>query len=418
MEVIVENPQKVQSADIVVGIPSYNEADCIAYPTDVASKGLIKFFPDKKTVIINVDNHSPDGTKDIFLKTPTRVPKVYISTPPGVKGKGNNFLNLFKAAVELRAEAVIVVDADLKSITPSWIRYLGEPLMGRFDYVTPIYARHKYDGTITNHIAYPLLRTLFGLRVRQPIGGDFGFSGKLARAFLSEKLWSEKIANFGIDVWMTTIAIARHFNVCQAFLGTPKIHRAKDPAADLTSMFKQVVSTMFDLMMDFEYLWKYISESRPSSIYGFGLGVVEKPPAINVDTEKLCESLKHGFKKYGKVWEEIIGMPDYSEILKFRENKAIDQFYYPSNLWARILFNFAVAYKNNETDRDLLLEALIPFYHSRVLSYVNHTQGMETRESEEYLENINRIFEAEKYYLLEKWNERILDTKIFKKYSN
>lgn len=107
-------------------------------------------------------------------------------------------------------------------------------------------------------------------------------------------------------------------------------------------------------------------------------------------------------------------MPDYSEIQKFRENQEIDQFYYPSNLWARILFCFAVAYKNNEIDRDLLLEALIPFYHSRVLSFVNHTQGMETRESEEYLENINRIFEAEKYYLLERWNERILETKIFK----
>lgn len=414
MEVIVENPHKIQSADIIVGIPSYKEKDCIAFPTDVASRGLTQFFPDKKAVIINVDNHSPDGTKEAFLNTPTKVPKVYISTPPGVKGKGNNFLNLFKAAVELRADAVIVVDADLKSITPNWIRYLGEPLMGRFDYVTPIYARHKYDATITNHIAYPLLRTLFGLRVRQPIGGDFGFSGKLARAFLSEKLWSDKISAFGIDIWMTTIAIARHFNVCQAFLGSPKVHRAKDPAADLSVMFKQVVSTLFDLMIDFEYLWKYTSESRPSSIYGFGLGVFEKPPAVNVNTKKLFKNIMDGFKTYGKIWKQIIPMPEYLEIQKFHGIKEINQFYYHSNLWARILFNFAVAYKNNEIDRDLLIEALIPFYYSRVLSFVNRTQGLETRESEEYLENINRIFEAEKYYLLEKWNERILDTKIFK----
>jgi glycosyltransferase involved in cell wall biosynthesis len=178
MDVIVENPQEIQSAEIIVGIPSYNEADCIAFPTDVASRGLLKYFPHKKSVIINVDNHSPDGTKDVFLNTPTKVPKVYISTPPGIKGKGNNFLNLFKAAVELRAEAIIVVDADLKSITPSWIRYLGEPLMGRFDYVTPIYARHKYDGTITNHIAYPLLRTRWRFWVLRKIGPGFSI-GKI-----------------------------------------------------------------------------------------------------------------------------------------------------------------------------------------------------------------------------------------------
>ncbi len=414
MDIIVENPHNVTSSEIVVGIPSYNEVETITYPVDVASRGIMQFFPEKKAVIINVDNNSPDGTKEAFLNTPTKVPKVYISTPPGVKGKGNNFLNLFKASVELGAKAIIVVDADLKSITPGWIRYLGEPLMGRFDYVTPIYVRHKYDGTITNHIAYPMLRTLFGLRVRQPIGGDFGFSGKLARAFLAEKLWNDKIAHFGVDVWMTTIAISRHFNVCQAFLGTPKVHRAKDPAADLSIMFKQVVSTLFDLMIDFEYLWKDTNESRPSSIYGFGLGVDEKPPSVEVSTEKLYQSFQHGFKKYGNIWNQIIALPEMMELNKIKNIKEIDKFYYPSNLWARVLFSFAVAYKNNEIDRDTIVEALIPFYHSRVLTFVNHTKDLETRESEEYLENINRIFETEKYYLLEKWNEKLLDKKIFK----
>ncbi len=414
MDIIVENPHNVTSSEIVVGIPSYNEANTITYPADVASRGIMQFFPEKKAVIINVDNNSPDGTKEAFLNTPTKVPKVYISTPPGIIGKGNNFLNLFKASVELGAKAVIVVDADLKSITPGWIRYLGEPLMGRFDYVTPIYVRHKYDGTITNHIAYPMLRTLFGLRVRQPIGGDFGFSGKLARAFLAEKLWNEKIAHFGVDVWMTTIAISRHFNVCQAFLGTPKVHRAKDPAADLNIMFKQVVSTLFDLMIDFEYLWKDTNESRPSSIYGFGLGVDEKPPNVEVSTKKLYNSFQHGFKKYDNILNQIIALPEMMELKKIKNIKEIDQFYYPSNLWARVLFSFAVAYKNNEIDRDTIVEALIPFYHSRVLSFVNRTKDLETRESEEYLENINRIFENEKYYLLEKWNEKLLDKKIFK----
>ncbi len=414
MNIIVENPQGINYAEIVVGIPSFNEADSISYPTDVVSRGLVQFFPGKTAVIINVDNHSPDNTKSTFLNTPTKIPKVYLSTAPGIKGKGNNLLNLFKAAVELQARAIVVVDADLKSITPTWIRYLCEPLMGRFDYVTPIYVRHKYDGTITNHIAYPMLRTLYGLRVRQPIGGDFGFSGKLARAFLAEKLWNDKIANFGIDIWMTTIAIARHFNVCQAFLGSPKVHRAKDPAEDLSFMFKQVVSTLFDLMIDFEYLWKYTTESRPSSIYGFGLGVVEKPPPIKVNTQKLFNSFNDGFTKFGKIWEQVIPIPEFLELQKIKTIPKIEQFYYPSNLWARILFSFAVAYKNNEIDTEKILEALIPFYHSRVLSYVNHTKELETRESEEYLENINRIFESEKYFLLERWNERIMDKKIFR----
>ena len=56
--IIVENPKQITEAEIVVGIPSYNEGDNIAYPTDVASRGLQQFFPELNSVIINVDNHS------------------------------------------------------------------------------------------------------------------------------------------------------------------------------------------------------------------------------------------------------------------------------------------------------------------------------------------------------------------------
>jgi glycosyltransferase involved in cell wall biosynthesis len=402
----VENPDGVREAEIIVGIPSYNEADSIAVPTDTAARGLQEFFPTAKSVIVNVDNDSPDGTKEAFFSTPTKVPKVYISTPPGVRGKGNNLRNLFKAAVELNARAVAVVDADLQSITPQWIQFLIEPLLGRYDYVTPIYLRHKYDGTITNHIAYPMVRTLGGIRVRQPIGGDFGFSGRLARAFLAERLWNENIANFGIDVWMTNIAVARQFNVCQAFLGTPKIHRAKDPAADLSPMFVQVVSTLFDLIVEFEYLWKYISVSRPSTIFGFGLGADEQPPEVDVNTQVLFDNFMKAFDEHGDLWKKTIPTPEYNQVLKLRDITKKDRFVYDSSLWARIVFSFAVAYKNaSDKQRQQLVNALLPFYHSRVLSFVNTTLNHSAREAEEYLENIQRVFEGEKYYLIDRWDQ-------------
>ena len=50
--------------------------------------------------------------------------------------------------------------------------------------MAPLYARHKYDGTITNTVTYPLTRALYGHRIRQPIGGDFGVSGDLVRHYL------------------------------------------------------------------------------------------------------------------------------------------------------------------------------------------------------------------------------------------
>ena len=142
------NPSGIDKADLVVSIPSYNEADTIAYAALQASEGLIRYFPDLRAVLINCDNNSPDHTKEAFLDTPTKVPKIYISTSPGIRGKGNNLRNLFRKAVELQAKAIVVVDADVQTLTPEWIRHLGEPLFKGFAFVTPLYVQHKYDGLI------------------------------------------------------------------------------------------------------------------------------------------------------------------------------------------------------------------------------------------------------------------------------
>ncbi len=101
-----------------------------------------------------------------------------ITTPyHGLPGKGSAFRTIFQMAEKLNAKVCAVVDADLRSITPDWVDLLVRPvLQNQFDYVAPYYRRHKYDGTITNTIVYPLTRALYGRRVRQPIGGEFGLS--------------------------------------------------------------------------------------------------------------------------------------------------------------------------------------------------------------------------------------------------
>jgi glucosylglycerate synthase len=400
----VENIEKVRQADIIIGMPSYNEADTISNVTATADQGLQEYFQDNKAVIINADNHSTDGTKDVFLGTPTKTPKIYISTPGGQKGKGNNCLNLFRAAVELNAKAVVMIDADLTSFTPKWIHKLGAPVFQGFDYVSPIYERHKYDASITNHFVSPLVQALFGQKIRQPIGGDFGFSGKVAMAYLSAKSWNENVANFGIDVWMTINAITGGFKTCQTFLGSSKSHRVKDPAQHLAPMFTNVISTIFDLMIDFEYYWKGIEGSQPGKIFGFGIGVNEKPPKPSVDTEKLYDTFCLGFKQYEELWQQVLPQDDFLEIEKLLLHSKVD-FYYSTKLWVRLLYNFAVAYRNNMVSKKQLTESMIPFYYSRMLSYINKTREWDTCECEEYLEEISKIYEKEKAYLFERWNE-------------
>jgi hypothetical protein len=180
-------------------------------------------------------------------------------------------------------------------------------------------------------------------------------------------------------------------------------------------MFTQVVSTLFDLMIDFEYLWKDTTQTYPTSIYGFGLGVCEDPPVVNIDTGKLYANFTRGFDVYGELWEKIIAEPELTEVSK-SINSSEEDFYYSSDLWARILFSFATSYRNAEIDRQKIIEALIPFYHSRILSFVNKTKEKDIKDTEEYFENIVRVFEDEKHYLVQRWDkdERKLCHKLFK----
>jgi len=61
MDAIILNPNHVRSAEVIVGIPSFKEADTISDVAATADQGLSKYFPHKKSVIINADNDSPDG---------------------------------------------------------------------------------------------------------------------------------------------------------------------------------------------------------------------------------------------------------------------------------------------------------------------------------------------------------------------
>jgi len=256
---IQERIDEIKEANILVGIPSYNNARTIGHVVRAVQAGLAKYFPDKKAVLVNSDGGSTDGTVDVVKQTTIedfqsilihhRVSPFFKITTSyhGIPGKGSAFRTIFEIVKLLNAKACAVVDSDLRSITPEWIDLLIRPVIeGGYHYVAPYYHRHKYDGTITNSIIYPLTRALYGKRIRQPIGGDFGFSGELASFYLTKDVWETDVAKYSIDIWMTTTAIANNFKVCQSFLGA-KIHDPKDPGVDLSAMLYQVVGAPLPL---------------------------------------------------------------------------------------------------------------------------------------------------------------------------
>ena len=312
-----ENPGQISGADVVVGIPTANEVDSIGVTTAQVDKGLNEYFPEMRCAIINCDNHSSDGTREAFFSAPGKTPRLYVSTEPGIGGKGRNVWNFFEKARQLDPKVLIIIEADIKNISPIWIRSLGMPVLRGAGFVCPLYVRHKYEATLTSSIIYPMFRSLYGRRVRQCNVGDYGFSPKLLDSYLKPSFWSEAIENFGIDVWMANVALASRLPIVQAVMGAPKVHRLKDRYLDLPVLFHEVVSTIFDLMQVYEDFWEQVKWSKPTALFGTDLQEVETPLPVDLNVNRLHEMFVEGFGKYYGLWEQVYGqivMPKAQEI--------------------------------------------------------------------------------------------------------
>lgn len=405
--------QQIGHADILVGVPSYNNARTIGHVIQAVSAGLAKYFPEAKAVLVNSDGGSADGTPKIAAEASVdlqsiliahRVTPIHKITTPyhGIPGKGSAFRMIFEIAKAMEVKACAVVDADLRSITPEWIELLLRPILKEgYDYVAPYYLRHKYDGTITNSIVCPLTRALYGKRIRQPIGGEFGFTGDLAGYFLTKEVWETDVARYGIDIWMTTTAIVKGSKICQAYLGA-KIHDPKDPGADLSAMLTQVVGSVFSLMEEHVELWKAISGSEPVPLFGFQYEVGLEPITVNVD--RMSKAFELGVKEFIPLWEGVLSGEVLSELKGLLPITSDLKF--SDNLWVRAIYDFAVAAHRKAMAREHLLKSFTPLYLGRVASFILETQQSSHKVVEDKIEELCQTFEKEKSYLIRQWDQK------------
>jgi glycosyltransferase involved in cell wall biosynthesis len=397
--------ERLGDVDIVIGIPSFNNETTIAHVIQTVESGLALHYPKHKCVVMIADGGSVDDTReegDELEDSPwiERIICIY----RGIPGKGSAVRAIFEAANLVKAKVTLLFDSDLRSITPEWVKHMTDAILNDgVDYVTPNYTRYKYDGTITNNIVYNLTRALYGYRVRQPIGGDFAFSLSLVQKLITKDVWETDVAKFGIDIWLTTMAMVFKAKIVQVNLGV-KIHDIKDPAEALGPMFRQVVFTLLSLMEENEQFWKNVKDSQIVPIVGLPVNV--QPQAFTINVTKLVNDFKIGFSNYSEVWKKIVKQDNFKiiEVLYQMDEK---EFLIETEVWAKILYDLAAAFHHWKGNRQLMVSLMTPLYFARVASFVNRTKDMSNEEAEEVVEEQAEIFEKLKGYLIERWDEKI-----------
>ena len=396
--------EEIDKADILVGIPCYNNERTITHVVQMVTHGLDKHYKDKRSVIHIADGGSTDDTREVakeFEIKPWQEKIVSIYRGPG--GKGTALRSIFETAERLGVQACVVVDSDLRSITSDWIHYLVDPVLTKkYQFVAPVYLRHKYDGTITNNIVYNLTRALYGKRIRQPIGGDFAFSRDVAQFYVEQDVWDTDVARYGIDIWMTTNAVTQGFRICQSNLGV-KIHDAKDPSEHLGPMFRQVIWTLFSLMENSEKYWKKVRGSEELETFGFE-GSIDPEP-VKVDLDSLIERFKIGFQQFSSLWKDIFSKACFKEIQKASKMDA-GAFHLSTDIWVQILYELAATFHTWSVNRLKLIELVTPLYYARVASFVRQSWDMSSQEAENLVEEQALKFEEQKDYLIKVWDKK------------
>jgi len=372
--------------DIVVGVCTKNCADTVVGVLKVVDRGLAQFFPSKRILIVVSDGFSTDATQEKVQTTETTT-EVMFTPQTGRLGKGNGVRTILEIARDRGASAVALVDGDLTSIESNWVHKLAGPILDGKDLIVPYYLRHHYDGVITNQIAYPLTNVLFGVGVRQPIGGEYGISTRLLERLLKHELFPEK---FGIDIFITLVATSERMEIAEAVLGVKEHESTKqyaDPDKLLVPMFYQVVGTLFRLIDYYHDYIETVHEVRP--VERLGEMPDKHPGAITVDQEDLLRRFKD---KYGELMgENAAFLGDLREDLDRIASCKLDDYSFPLSLWVKAVYLAIDAFSASEDLK--ILDVLRVLWQGRFLSLVRETEAMSDEEAEAHIQGQLTTFE-------------------------
>jgi len=427
-----------EDSQIIAGIPSYKEGKIIEVEKGkrepeikrsltAAYEGLRRYAKEgRNTLLVNMNYIAEEGsTKPVFIEAVKQFTKSKEAVRRLIKkdtertqgkmyflhivskdlGKGNNCLNLFRITLLSQSfEACVLVDADLRNITPEWITSLAKGILtGRLDFVTPVYRRHWSDASLTHHIAR-LIAVLLGWLVEQPIGGDFGFGPRFLEeimyVYVSKEGWLKTTYQYGIDIFMTMLALGKHLRIGKVNLGR-KIHAPSGPKIGKMSL--QVIDSAFSMFLrDKELLFK---NDRVSDVEEIETDIIVDNSGIQqlkvnfTDFKRIRDTfLKEVSKeKTNKLLKQVLEKRNYNGLSMVRKYfeaiKKIKQYrigqLISNDLWTDLLIDLICAYAQAKTclEKDEIVVAVRALYFGRIASIMYEALGYESEEERNRIAN-------------------------------
>jgi hypothetical protein len=403
----------VGEVDILVGLPTHNNAKTIGSIVHTIQGGILRWFPRERAVIINVDGGSRDGTTELItgvsiddarpvsnlyaLRTLHSISTKYASSP----ASGVALRTILAAAELVRAKACVVISPESANIEAEWLTKLLRPIhRDGFDLVTPTYRRHKFEGLLITNLLYPMIRALYGVRIREAYTPEFAFSSRLGNQFLRQNAWDDG-RGASVELGFTLAAIRGGYRICQSFLGE------KDPierrAADLVPALRQTAGVLFSALEPDFPIWSIVDGSQPIPTTGADHEVLLDP--VRVNRKRLRAMFSTGVAELDSVFQSILTPSSRAELQRIA-GLGEEEFHYPAELWVKTVYEFAASYHKSVISRDHIIQGLAPLFRGRAFTFLMENRNASADDVENNIEVLCLEFERLKPYLLQMWKSR------------
>lgn len=386
-------------ADVVVGVPAERDRGAAGEAALAAQAGVRAAYPHRASLAV-VLSSDPAGTVEpgapLAPGAPGDAPRVVHAPSSGREGALRALLDV---AQSIGAAACALLEPMPRPSDPGWLRALLDPVLsGAADLVAPSYARGRFDGVLVTGIVYPLTRALFGQRLRQPLGRELVLSRRLVEHLSVDDEWRSDPVYAGADLWVITKALVRECRCAQVFLG-PRPAPQPQPA-DVSDALARVLGSTFHEMCRHAAHWQRVRGS--CAVATFGEEILPSAPGSAPEPGPLASAFALGWQDLRGLWGQVLP-PNTLVALQRIAREAPSALRVPDVLWARIVYDFAVAWRVKTMERLQLLRSMTPLYFAWIASFVNEATALDAGAAEERVDRLCLAFEAEKPYLISRW---------------
>ena len=377
-------------------------------PAAQPSAALLMFVssmpPDQLEGLLDrlADSFSPE---ELLVATPDELPAnanpaVRIVASPEIKSSWTltaaDFVNVYQLAQKHDARSILVLGPESSSLTSTSLHDLARTLLtSPADLVIPSYRLGPHAGLVNSAILYPLTRALFASKARFPLAIDLGLSFRMAERLATTAQRFTATNQGNAIVWPLNEAAAAGFTTSEIEVGSRVLPQPPDP--DLNSVLPLVTGSLFADVDAKAAFWQR-ARALPGS-----RNLLAQPLTSNdvpADIAPMLDAFRLAYTNLREIWSLVLP-PNSLLGLKRLSITDAASFRMPDNLWARIVYDFLLAYRLRTINRGHLLGALIPLYLAWVASHINITAS--GTDAERHIEAVAAAFEADKPYLVARW---------------